>query len=373
MLKHQKKAKPALARASKRRTAIFNIGLREEKEYFLDNFAMLLGAGMDVVVVVEAIQQEMRTARMRRALEGLKESLIGGSSIWKALEKSKLFLPQVVALIRIGEESGRLAENLRVIGIQQQKERDLRSKVRSALLYPAFVLSLTIVVGTGVAWFLLPRLAGVFSDLDIELPLITQVLIAVGDFLRANGTIAVPAFLLVLGLLFYFTFLFHKTKFVGQRFLLMLPGVKTLIKEVELSRFGYIVGSLLEAGLSIIDAMDSLQKATTFRRYQNFYAAVRASIEEGNSFQNSFAAVNGIDRLIPAPVQQMIFSAEKSGNLSHTLLNVGHTFEAKTDITTKNLTVILEPLLLVIVWLGVLGVAVAVILPIYSLISGLNA
>jgi type II secretory pathway component PulF len=92
----------------------------------------------------------------------------------------------------------------------------------------------------------------------------------------------------------------------------------------------------------------------------------------GNSFEKSFQAYAGIDNLIPQPIQQLIISGEQSGNLNKTLIKVGKMLEAKSDTTTKNLTIIMEPILLVIVWAGVVSVAFAVILPIYSLVGGLN-
>ena len=96
------------------------------------------------------------------------------------------------------------------------------------------------------------------------------------------------------------------------------------------------------------------------------------SIEMGNSFQKSFVSYPKVDKLIPPPMQQLIFSGEQSGNLNKTLIKIGQVLEEKSDTTTKNLTIIMEPILLVIVWAGVVGVAFAVILPIYSLVGGIN-
>lgn len=149
-----------------------------------------------------------------------------------------------------------------------------------------------------------------------------------------------------------------------------MPGIKQLVKEIELTRFGYLLGILLSAGLSITNALDSLISATEIAQYKKFYLHLRNSIEDGNSFQKSFASFKDINRLIPISIQQLVITGEQSATLSATLLKIGQTFETKTDITTKNLSIILEPVLLVIVWLGVVTVAFAVILPIYSLIGG---
>ena len=146
-----------------------------------------------------------------------------------------------------------------------------------------------------------------------------------------------------------------------------------MIQEIELGRFGYLLGTLLKAGIPIEDALESAGSAADFYLYRDLAIHLRKNILEGESFQNSFASFKNLRRLVPGPVQQMIIAGEKSGNLADTLIKVGKVYEDKIDITTKNLVTILEPLLLIAVWLGVVGVALAIILPIYSLIGNLNS
>lgn len=178
----------------------------EEKEYFIENLATMVSAGITINSSLDAISREARTRRMRRAIAQIKESIESGSSFWKALEKSKLFPAQAISLIQIGEESGRLVENLKVIALQQSKDRVFRSKIYSAMMYPVFVLVLSLIIGLGIAWFILPKLATVFASLNVKLPLITQILINVGTFLGDYGNIAVPSFIFVL-IIFVLVFL----------------------------------------------------------------------------------------------------------------------------------------------------------------------
>ncbi len=349
-----------------------NFGIGKEREYLVENLSMLVGSGMGIPFALESIKSEMRSRRMKNVLASILESVDAGVPFWRALESVKIFPPYMVSLIRTGEESGNLSENLKVVALQDQKERQFRSKIRSAMMYPIFVLGLTMFVGIGIAWFILPRLAIVFSQLKLELPLVTRMLILTGEFLGEYGAIAVPLFLVFVGVIVYLVFIFQKTKFIGQTMLFYVPGAKGLIQEVELARFGYLLGSLLGAGLPVVNALDSLYQATTFPMYKKMYAHIRDSIEEGNSFQKSFKSYDGVKKLVPSPIQQMIVAGEQSGNLSKILIKIGETFEIKTEDSTKNLAVILEPVLLIIVWLGVVAVALAVILPIYSLIGGFN-
>lgn len=344
----------------------------EEKEYFIENLATMVSAGITINSSLDAISREARTRRMRRAIAQIKESIESGSSFWKALEKSKLFPAQAISLIQIGEESGRLVENLKVIALQQSKDRVFRSKIYSAMMYPVFVLVLSLIIGLGIAWFILPKLATVFASLNVKLPLITQILINVGTFLGDYGNIAVPSFVFVLIIFVLVFFVIPKTRFVGEFFLLKIPGIKRLLQESELGRTGYIMGTLLNAGLPVVRTLASIENASTFYFYRKFYRFLRENVEQGNSFQKSFELYKKTDKLIPPHVQQMIISGEQSGHLPEIFLSIGEDFEAKSDLTAKNLTVILEPIMLIIVWLGVSFIALAVILPIYSLLGGIN-
>jgi type II secretory pathway component PulF len=193
-----------------------------------------------------------------------------------------------------------------------------------------------------------------------------------GIFLSKNGLWAVPLGTTVLGGILYTVFGLKRTQFIGEAIIFSIPGIKTLMAEVELARFGYLLGTLLEAGLPVTKAIDSLEGASDVLRYKKFYAYLRDSIELGNSFQKSFTGYKKMEKLIPIPIQQLVISGEQSGNLTKTLIKVGQVLEAKSDQTTKNLTIIMEPILLVIVWAGVVSVAFAVILPIYSLVGDLN-
>lgn len=344
----------------------------DEKEYFIDNLSMLLTSGMDVSLALKNLADEARSRGLKKIIGNLQEDISGGASLWEALQKTNLMPKHAISLIRVAEQSGRLDESLGVIVTQQEKSRLFKSKIRAAMMYPVFVLFLAMIVGIGIAWFILPRLATVFSQLNLELPLITRLLIQLGVFLSQYGSVAVPGFILTISLLFYFIFVFEKTKVAGQFILFRVPGVKKLIQQVELARFGFIMGTLLRGGLPVVDALDALEEASPLRAYKKLYGKLRLSVEEGLSFQEGFENIKRGRRYIPISVQGLIAAGEQSGHLNKTFLSIADAFESKTEITTKNLSVIMEPVLLVIVWLGVVAVALAVILPIYSLVGNLN-
>ncbi len=343
-----------------------------EKDYFLENLAVMITSGIDVSTSITSIKQESHSKKMIKTLESLEQEINAGSQLWKALEKSKLLPAHIITLIRLGEESGRLPENLKMVVVEQQKEREFASKLKSAMIYPVIVFSMTLIIGIGIAWFLLPRLALVFSQLRVKLPLMTKILISIGTFLGNFGIIFIPSLIFVIVLTVYFLFFAKKTKFIGQAILMRLPGIGKIIMETELARLGFILGELLSAGLIVTDAISSLASATTTIAYQKLYLSLEKSINQGNSFESSFKLYKDTNRLIPISIQQIIITSEKSGKLPDVLVSLGQTFDDKLQISTKNLVVIMEPILLIIIWLGVLFVAMSVILPIYSLIGGFN-
>lgn len=344
----------------------------KDREYFIENLALLLKAAVPLGQALASLEQTSGSGMMKRVLREMQADIEAGEPLAKSLERSGLVSQQTLALVRLGEQSGHLVENMQLAADQEEKRHFFHSKVRSALIYPAFVLGLTIVVGLGVAWFLLPRLSTTFAQLQVSLPAISKFMIGIGIFLKEHGFIAIPAVFLGFGVIGYVLFGAPKTKFLGQQLLLMTPGVSRLMREVEVAQFGYLLGTLLDAGLPITKAIRLLSTSTAIRQYGRFYEYLAQALEDGQSFQQALASYKRVSKLLPPSVQQMIIAGERSGSLPDVLRTVGRTFGQKSDVTTQNLQSILEPILLVIVWIGVMAVAVAVILPIYSLVGGLG-
>lgn len=344
----------------------------KEREYFTENLALLLKSAVPIGETLDSLSQGVKSKPFKKAIESMKQDVEAGYNLADSLERSGIAGTQTLALVRMGEVSGNLVENLQIAAEQERKHHVFVSKVRSAFIYPAFVIVLTIVVGLGVAWFLLPRLADTFAQLHVALPPISQALIGFGIFLRDHGIIAVPVAIVTVIVVMYLLFAAPGTKNIGKKMLLHTPGVGRLIREVELAQFGYLLGTLMNAGLSVTEALLLLANTSTTNDYKKIYLSLADSIGNGYGFKEALGRAKKSERLLPTSVQQMIAAGERSGSLPEVLIMVGKTYEQKSDTTTQNLETIVEPILLVTVAGGVLLVAVAVILPIYSLIGGLN-
>lgn len=345
------------------------IGIGPERDQFLENFSLLMSSGTGVLVALESLAKDARSAAMRRIIRRIRDDIDAGHPLSAALDASGMLSPQVISLIKIGEESGRLPENLKVVAVQAQKERLFQSKLISAMIYPALVFTITVLVGLMIAWFVLPKLSLVFGQLRIELPLITKVLIGIGQFLNHYGIVAVPAAAFLFLLSVYLLFVAKPTRWIGEDIVLAVPGLRRVVVEVELARFSYVMGTLLHAGLPVLETLQSIENATPFANYRRLYSHLRQHVEEGHTFKTSLETYPRVNLLIPVPIQQLINASEQSGTLADSFIRISDLYEEKTDITTKNLVVIIEPIMLVIVWLGVMFVAIAVVLPIYKLVG----
>jgi type II secretory pathway component PulF len=344
-----------------------SIGFGDEKDYFIENLSLLISSGMGMSSALSAVSLSLKSKSMKKMAEAIEDMVNDGLPLWKALEKTKFLSERIISLIRSGEEAGKLPEHLNLVTIQQHKEKVFNSRLKSALMYPGIVLILAFIVAIVSAWVVLPKLITIFKTSNGVLPISTRILMAIGTFLSQYGFVVVPLTIVLLIVAVYFIFFYKKTKFIGDAILFSIPGIKSLIEGVELARFGYIFGVLLQAGFQANEALESVKKGTTYRRYIRFYDHLQKSILQGDSFKIAFSTFPKTENYIPIPIQQLFLASEKSGRLSETSIKVGVIFEEKTEAMSRDLSTILEPVVLIIVGLIVAFVIFAIMGPIYGL------
>lgn len=344
-----------------------SIGFGNEKDFFIENLALLISSGMGILASLEAMSSSLKTNKMKKVVAYLQKSVGAGHPLWQAFSQTKLFPERVISIIKSGEEAGRLPEHLNLVTIQTHKEKIFKSRIKSALIYPGIVLVLAFFITLWLSWFTLPKILSIFNQPVDSLPIPTQIILAIGKFFSAYGIIAVPGVIIVSIILIYLFFVNRKTKFLGDFILFRIPGVNDLVKGVEVGRFGYISGALLQAGFLVDETLLSLQDGSNYSSYRKFYKYLQTSIQKGNSFKSAFGSFKHADRYIPNHIQQLIIAAEKSGHLPETLIRVGVIFEEKTDAMSRDLATILEPVVLIIVGLVVGFIMSGLLSPIYAL------
>src|SRR3989338_1043666 len=154
-MQQKKQASQPKSQKSDVRSQMYSLFLGKERDYFVENLSMLISGGLPIMSALDAIAKEMRSRRMKSVIANIKIDIESGFPLWRTLARTNLFPEHAVSLIRLGEESGKLIENLKVVAIEQEKNRVFKSKLRSAMMYQVFVLSLTVIIGVGIAWFIL--------------------------------------------------------------------------------------------------------------------------------------------------------------------------------------------------------------------------
>ncbi|TSC59376.1 MAG: type IV pilus assembly protein PilC [Candidatus Peregrinibacteria bacterium Greene0416_62] len=347
------------------------MGMGKHCSAFIQNLAMMLNAGLPLIEALQTIQEELRSKAMRTVVQRIADLVEGGNPLWVAMDEQQVFSPYEVSLVRVGEEAGNLARNMEYLAIQQEKDRNLRQKVKMAMIYPTIVLVLMFIVVMGLGIFVLPNLIQVLYALNVELPLSTRIVVAFTEFMQKSGMVTgaaiIGAFITLLILTKYTGF-----KVITQWFIFRIPGIGSLAKEASIARFGVILGGLLQSGVPLVSALDSMVEVTTVISFKRFYKKLRDRVVVGDSFATCFHTIRGSRKVLPISVQQLIITGEKSGALSDTCLKVAQIYERKAEDTAAKLPVILEPALLLCIG-GLVGfIAFSIIVPIYSAVGNVS-
>ncbi|XKT75405.1 MAG: type II secretion system F family protein [Patescibacteria group bacterium UBA2103] len=344
-----------------------NAGLQDAVYLFFDELTALMRAGITVTRAVGSIKESTPSRRLRKILGRVEQSLIEGATLSEALSAEYIINPRIKTLLDVGERSGNLIANLEAITLQNEKEVLFRGAVRSSLLYVVIVMTVSLGVGIATPWIILPQLTAFFSTFDADLPGITLFLIGTGQFFTDYGVFVFPALAVFLILILYFLFSFPKTRFIGHSVLFHLPLSHRLIKEAEIARFSYLLGTQLRAGISIMDALEVMPSTTTYANYRRFYMTVLDRVKEGYSFSEAVLYADPKKKLLSSSVVQLVSAGEQSGSLSDMLLKVGETYENRVQQTAKSIPTLLEPIMLVLVGAIVAVIALGVVLPVYNL------
>jgi len=346
----------------------------KSKRILLDNLALLLSSGMGITSSLRTILNNSQNKSINKDLEKIIKSVESGKTLWESFEQ-EAFLPKfLISLIKIGEDSGNLSEKIKKTVLSLEKDARRASQLKTALFYPVFVMSLTFIIGAGVSIFVLPKIGDVLVSLDVELPIVTKIMVEIGVFLEKYWLTVIPPIIILLGISFYMIFVFSKTKWIGQWITFHLPVFNTLINRTEVSRFAYNLSMLMSSGVPITVALNSISEVHEYYMYKNFLKILVEEVNQGKTFTNSFRKYRKMTNyLFPYTAQDIISAGEESGKLVDVLDTIGSKFEEEAEQISKTIGVLIEPVLLIIVWAGVVFLAVAILLPIYTLVGNFNA
>lgn len=340
-----------------------------QKIFWLDHLRTMIHASLSIVESLDILSKEVANKKLKAVTASIRAEVEKGKSLSEVLGAyPDIFPAMYVKMIESGEISGKLDESLEQIVIQMQKTHALNSSIRSAMIYPAIILIAMGGIGVMMATVVFPKLIEIFEEFDAELPLATRMLIALIHFLEN------PVHLALLGaavasLVTGFFFLLKKSapfRHAMHRLLLLLPIIGPVVKQINLARFSLTLSSLLKSTIPIIDAIDITANTCSNVLYQEALRDVAKKIKTGETVSD---VLRGYSALFPPIVTEMIMVGERSGQIVELLTNLSQFFSAEVDKTMKNFSTIIEPVIIIVLGVAIAGVAVAVIMPMYSLVQ----
>lgn len=346
----------------------FLFGIKQDEIVaFTRQLATMITAGLTLIESLAILKQQSKDA-VGKMVTDLQREVEGGNSFAKALEsQGKTFSQVYIELVRAGEIAGVLQQILTRLAETMEKQKEFRSKTRGALIYPIIVMITMVGVGGVMMVFVVPRLTQMYKDLGIQLPLITQILITVSNFM-ANYIIFILGAIAVGVVAFQRWVSTVNGRLTFDRFMLKVPIMGTLSEKVLLTEFCRTMSLLLSAGISVLQVLDIISKALDNALYRQAISDVAKQVEKGVSLS---LAMSRFD-IFPPILLQMINVGEETGRLDEVMLKLATYFEAESEQSVKNLTTAFEPIVMIILGIGVGVLVVAIIMPIYSLTSGLT-
>lgn len=340
-----------------------------QKIFFLEHLRTMIHASISIVEALDILSKEMANKKFRYVTTKIKQEVEQGRGLADVLGSYPEIFPSIyVKMIASGEISGTLDKSLEHIVTQMKKTDALTSSIRGAMIYPAVIILAMVGIGIMMATVVLPKLVQIFDEFNATLPLATRVLIAIVHFVSVPWHVAV----IIAGtcfVLFGFVTLLKKSpqfRHTIHRTNLALPIFGSVIKEINLARFSLTLSSLLKSTIPIIDAVDITADTCTNMIYQEKLHSAANQIKTGDALSDVLRKAPGI---FPPMVTEMIMVGERSGQVDELLNELADFYGTEVDRTMKNFTAIIEPLIIILLGVAVAGLAVAIIMPMYSLVQ----
>lgn len=338
-----------------------------DKITFAKNLAKMTDAGLPITRALSILERQAK-GQFKKVLQGLNDSLNKGNTLSDSMKAyPKVFSTLFISMVKAGEESGNLSQSLQNVGQQMDKSYQLTKKVRGAMMYPSVILSLMVVIGVLMMVYMVPTLTATFVGLGIKLPLSTRIIIWISNFLKGNiiyiilGVI-VMAFSLVWG---------YRTK-RGQRIsdyvFLHIPVIKEIVKQVNSARTARTLSSLISSGVDIVLAIGITRDVIQNSYYKEVLQKIQDVIQKGEPISGVFA---NNSKLYPMFVSEMVSVGEETGKIGEMLMGVATYYEDEVDQKTKDMSSIIEPVIMIIIGVGVGFFAISMLGPTYSLADAL--
>lgn len=340
----------------------------QEKLFFIQHLGVMLRAGISLITAIRTIAAQSRNKRFVRILNKIAAEIENGSNFADSLRPyEKIFGEVFVNMISAGEISGKLESILMETYIQTKKRYEISAKIKGALLYPTVVFVAMISISTFIVLVVLPQTLEMLKGFDAPLPLATKILIAVVDFIRNHGVPIALSFIGIIALLWYLNQT-KKGKYYFQLLWLKMPIVGEIIKKINLANFSRNLSSLLRADIMIIKAFEVTANAMSNVHYKKAILDMQENLQSGGQVNE---VIKTHTKLFPPIIEQMILVGEQTGELSNVLEELAEFYEGEVNQIMNSLPSIIEPILIIVLGIAVACIAVAIMMPMYSMTSAI--
>jgi type IV pilus assembly protein PilC len=331
--------------------------------HFTRQLATLVAAGLPLVKSLQTLYSQLEEGYLKEVVGTVAEDVEAGNTFSSSLTRfPKVFPSLFVNMVKAAELGGMLDEVLRRLADFLEKQHRLRERIRSALVYPAFVLGIAVIILSILIVFVVPTFTKMFAELGGMLPLPTRLLIGTSNFCREKWYLVI----LTLACLAFFYRILTKDprrKILFDKLRLRLPVFGRLLQEVCIARFARTLGTLLSSGVSILVALDVVRETVGNEVIASAVTKVRESIKEGESVANPLQLAG----VFPPLVVKMVSIGEETGQLDKMLVQIANEYEEEVDLTVASLTALLEPVLIVTMGIIVGFIVISMFLPLFAL------
>lgn len=327
--------------------------------------SVMVSASVPLVDALKNIARQTENPRLREVMSDIASEVESGARMSDALERHpSVFSSFFINMVRSGETSGQLEQVLEYLAEQQEKDYDLASKIKGAMIYPAFILAVMGVVGFVMMTFVVPKLTDILKDSNVPLPISTRILIVVSGFFQQYWIgVIVAVVLLIIGI--RFAIRTPGGRRVYDRMLLSTPIISQLVERIYVVRFCRSLATLLHGGVDQVGALEIVASVVGNQVWKDMVFETIRQVNEGNSITTAFLR----DKRVPPMMVQMMAVGEETGRLQEVLQRVAAFFSREVDNLVANLVTLIEPLVIVLLG-GAVGVMVsAILLPLYQLSS----
>ena len=348
--------------------SFFNRVSLSEKIMFTNNLSGMLTAGLSINRALAIMEKQSTNPAFINVMHDLGEEINKGNTMSEGMKKyPKIFSGIFIPMVHSGEESGGLPKTLKEVGVSLKKSYDLNKKIKGAMTYPSIIIFAMIVIGIFMMIYVVPTLTKTFKDLGTELPTSTKAIIWISDTISQHILLFLSS---IMGAVIISLFL-SKLKLVQRyfdKFILYLPVIGNIVKEVNTARTARTLSSLLLSGVNISNSLAITEEVLQNVHYKELIHKAIGSIEKGAVLSASFK--ENIF-LYPVMMGEMIEVGEETGNLSKMLLDIADFYETEVDNKTKDLSTIIEPVLMLFIGTAVGIFAISMIKPMYSVMDNI--